>query len=189
MSDCLCLEAGLSVIEHSGGEYVSRGEYKAAEKGESWKFRLINMLDNAIEASKTKEEFILYMELHGYGVKLTDSRYNITYTTPEGFKCRDNKLHDKKYTREAMEDGFIHSGKAKSFESGREAGTRNGWDVIGYYDQAGERRERDADLNDRSQENRGQQRNSIDDDQSTFGANQKLSRERKQIIRSDDRSR
>ena len=189
MSDCLCLEAGLSVIEHTGGEYVSRGEYKAAEKGESWKFKLINMLDNAIEAAKTKEEFLLYMELHGYGVNWTDSRSNITYTTPEGFKCRDNKLHDKKYTREAMEDGFIHSGKAKSFEPGREAGIGNGWDVIGYYDQVGKRHERDAGFNDRSQENRGQQRNSIDDDQPAFGTNQKLSGERKQIIRSDDRSR
>ena len=32
-------------------------------------------------------------------MRWTDSRKNITYTTPEGMKCRDDRLHEEKYTR------------------------------------------------------------------------------------------
>ena len=42
----------------------------------------------------------------GYQVKWTDERKYITYTTPEGNKVRDNKLHDPKYLKEAMETRF-----------------------------------------------------------------------------------
>ncbi len=189
ISDCLCLEAGLSVIEHAGGEYVSRGEYKAAEKGESWKFRLINMLDNALEAAKTKEEFILYMELHGYGVKWTDSRYNITYTTPEGFKCRDNKLHDKKYTREAMEDGFRLDGSIQSFkQTGKESvyyGRCNTRDVF----EIGQQRRRESAINIRNKKNVGKLHSGVDVGQYSIRRDQNLIRKLKQVIRSDDRSR
>ena len=34
------------------------------------------------------------------------SRKYITYTTPDGLKCRDNKLHEEKYCKEAMEHEF-----------------------------------------------------------------------------------
>ena len=36
----------------------------------------------------------------------TDSRKNITYTTPDGRKCRDSKLHIEKYLKENMEAEF-----------------------------------------------------------------------------------
>lgn len=39
----------------------------------------------------------------GYQVNWTDTRKYITYTTPEGYKCRDNKLFDEKYLKERME--------------------------------------------------------------------------------------
>lgn len=37
------------------------------------------------------------MNRFGYNVNWTESRKNITYTTPDGKKCRDNKLHYEKY--------------------------------------------------------------------------------------------
>ena len=46
------------------------------------------------------------MEIEGYQVHWTDSRKNITYTIPSGMKCRDNKLHDERYLKEAMEHEF-----------------------------------------------------------------------------------
>ncbi len=49
-----------------------------------------------------------YMENEGYEVKWTDTRKNITYTTPNGMKCRDNKLHELKYIKKNMEYEFIN---------------------------------------------------------------------------------
>ena len=42
----------------------------------------------------------------GYQVNWTDTRKYITYTTPEGYKCRDNKLYEEKYTKGVMENEF-----------------------------------------------------------------------------------
>ena len=189
MSDYLCREAGLSVIEHKGGDYISRAEYKAAEKGESWKFRLINMIDNSMAVAKTKDEFILFMELHGYGVKWTDSRSNITYTTPDGFKCRDDKLHDKKYTKEEMENGFIHDEHIQSSEPAEKRSIRSGRGVSGDHSADGRQHERDAGFDNGNQENAGQQRDSIAGNQSAASTDKNIDRKRKQAVRADDRSR
>jgi hypothetical protein len=43
------------------------------------------------------------MESEGYAVKWTDTRKNITYTTPDGKRCRDDRLHESKYLKERME--------------------------------------------------------------------------------------
>ena len=100
ISDNICLEYGLSVIEPTPksqrAKPMSDREYRSAEKGQSWKIRLEATISNAMEIASTKEHFIMLMEAEGYGVKWTDTRKNITYTTPEGKSCRDNKLHYKK---------------------------------------------------------------------------------------------
>ena len=51
----------------------------------------------------------------GYQVNWTDTRKYITYTTPEGYKCRDNKLYDEKYLKGEMENEF--NGRIKTKES------------------------------------------------------------------------
>jgi hypothetical protein len=51
----------------------------------------------------SREEFIDLMEFEGYKVKWTDTRKNITYTTPDGKRCRDDRLHESKYLKERME--------------------------------------------------------------------------------------
>ncbi len=190
ISDYLCQEAGLSVIEHRGGEYISRAELKAAEKGESWKFRLMNTIDDAIETAKTKEEFILFMEIHGYGVKWTDTRSNITYTTPEGYKCRDYKLHDRKYTKEELENGFSHDERIQIFKPDRGDETpAAGRSIIGDYYEYGKERERDTKTFRRSKGEHGQQRGGSDVSEHSFGSDQIINRKRKPVIHSDDRSR
>jgi len=85
---------------------MSGAEYHAAARGESWKFQLMNTIDECMRYARTKEEFITLMEIEGYQVHWTDSRKNITYTIPSGMKCRDNKLHDERYLKEAMEHEF-----------------------------------------------------------------------------------
>ena len=46
------------------------------------------------------------MEYEGYKVQWSDSRKYITYTCPNGMKCRDNKLHDETYLKENLEKLF-----------------------------------------------------------------------------------
>ena len=77
---------------------MSSREYRSAAKGESRKFRLMNTIDQCMRYASTKEEFLSLMESEGYRVHWTDGRKNITYTTPTGMKCRDDRLHETKYT-------------------------------------------------------------------------------------------
>ena len=106
-SDKLCLEIGASVIpKKENAQYIKRNEYRVAEQGKSWKFKLINAIDLSLAESNNKEEFIKSMNKLGYQVNWTDTRKYITYTTPEGYKCRDNKLYEEKYTKGVMENEF-----------------------------------------------------------------------------------
>lgn len=106
-SDKLCLEIGASVIpKKEKTNYIKRNEYRVAEQGKSWKFKLMNAIDLFLVESSNKEEFIKSMNKLGYQVNWTDTRKYITYTTPEGYKCRDNKLYDEKYSKGAMENEF-----------------------------------------------------------------------------------
>ena len=111
-SDALCLEYGLSVLKPKPpterAKPMNDREYRSAEKGESWKIRLEAVISNAMKIASSKEHFIMLMEAEGYGVKWTDTRKNITYTTPEGKACRDSKLHLKKFLKENMTNEFYY---------------------------------------------------------------------------------
>lgn len=111
-SDVLCREYGLSVLKPKPpterAKPMNDREYRSAEKGESWKIRLEAVISNAMQTAASKEHFIMLMEAEGYGVKWTDTRKNITYTTPEGKACRDSKLHLTKFLKESMEYEFIY---------------------------------------------------------------------------------
>lgn len=110
VSDKICREYGLSVLEpkpiSERGKPMNDREYRSAEKGESWKIRLEAVISNAMQTAVSKEHFIMLMEAEGYGVKWTDTRKNITYTTPDGKACRDSKLHLQKFLKENMEYEF-----------------------------------------------------------------------------------
>ncbi|MEA4954512.1 MAG: relaxase/mobilization nuclease domain-containing protein [Pseudoflavonifractor sp.] len=95
---------------------MSTAEYHAAARGESWKFRLMDTIDECMRYAGNREEFITLMRTEGYDVRWEASRKNITYTTPSGMKCRDDRLHDERYLKEAMErefrirTGIVHGG-------------------------------------------------------------------------------
>ncbi|MDD7516820.1 hypothetical protein [Ruminococcus flavefaciens] len=46
------------------------------------------------------------MKQQGYDVRWEDNRKYITYTCPNGRRCRDNKLHGERYRKENMEYEF-----------------------------------------------------------------------------------
>jgi len=111
LNDRICEHEGLHVIQRKNpGKELSMKEYQVAIKGQSWKFKLMSEIDQSMETSKNKEEFIKLMEDKDYKVNWNGK--NITYTTSEtkpgkgSRKCRDNKLHDEKYSKKEMENGF-----------------------------------------------------------------------------------
>lgn len=61
---------------------MGAGEYRAAVCGNSYKFKLMNAIDEALAKSRIQGEFIACMEQMGYGVKWIPHYKNITYTTP-----------------------------------------------------------------------------------------------------------
>ena len=109
-NDEICVAHGLEILpppqKQVKQKRMSTREYRSAAKGESWKFRLMNTIDQCMRYAASKEEFISLMESEGYQVRWTDSRKNITYSTPKGMKCRDDRLHEEKYTKEVMEHEF-----------------------------------------------------------------------------------
>jgi len=119
-NDQVCMEFGLPVFQPQKKRVksMSGAEYHAAARGESWKFHLMNTIDECMRYAHSREEFITLMRSEGYGIRWTDRRKNITYTTPGGMKCRDDRLHDEKYLKERMEREFrirqavIHGGAA-----------------------------------------------------------------------------
>ena len=107
VSDQLCLEHGLSTLkpyqQNRRTKGLRTGEYRAAVRGESWKFQLITTVEAVMERAGSREEFIREMERRGYRVRWEDARKCITYTTPTGMKCRDDRLHEEKFRKEKME--------------------------------------------------------------------------------------
>ena len=85
---------------------MSNAEYYTASKGESWKFELMRVIDECMRCAGNREEFLVLLRSEGYNATWTDGRKNITYTTPDGRKCRDSKLHMMKYLKENMEAEF-----------------------------------------------------------------------------------
>jgi len=109
-SDEICQSHGLKILKpyekNSPVAGINTREYRAAQRGESWKFKLMSAIDSADKISQSKDDFIANMERVGYSVKWEKQHKYITYTTPEGQRCRDNRLHDEKYLKESMEQKY-----------------------------------------------------------------------------------
>ena len=122
-NDQICEELGLPKFQrdeqkHSRG--MSNAEYYTASKGESWKFELMRVIDECMRYAASREDFLALLRAEGYGATWTDNRKSITYTTPDGRKCRDSKLHIVKYLKENMEAEF---GYRSEIDNGGISGT------------------------------------------------------------------
>lgn len=89
----LCREYGLSVTESKADPF----------RIPTWKRRLTDHIKEAMEQSRTQQEFVAYMNAYGYDVKWEPHQKYITYTTPENIRCRDSKLLNQTLKRENME--------------------------------------------------------------------------------------
>ena len=108
-NDEICEELGLPKFqrdEQRQSRGMSNAEYYTADRGESWKFELMRVIDECMRCAGSREEFLILLRSEGYDATWTDSRKNITCVMPDGRKCRDSKLHIEKYLKENMEAEF-----------------------------------------------------------------------------------
>lgn len=124
LSDEICIAHGLSVLQpyEGGGKRMSTREYRARMKGESWKQKLANDIDKAMEFSGSKDEFVRSMSILGYHMTWTDERKYLTFHCPNGKSCRDIKLHDEKHLKENIERELLQ----REFPDGEKQPT--GWE-------------------------------------------------------------
>ena len=107
-NDMICQEMGLPVFDVPTQQARGMGgaEYHTALKGQSWKLRLMNTIDECMKYAADKDAFVSLMASEGYAVRWESGRKYITSTTPDGMRCRDSKLHEEKYCKEVMEHEF-----------------------------------------------------------------------------------
>ena len=110
LNDEICLAYGLSVLKPYDPSKPSlnlgQREYRAYEKGQSWKFDLLYVITDLMKTCGSKDEFINKLKDKGYDVRWQEHQKTMTYTCPNGMKVRDNKLHDTRFLKEAMEREF-----------------------------------------------------------------------------------
>ena len=123
VSNQICMEHGLTTLkpyhQDRRTQGLRTGEYRAANRGDSWKFQLIIAIKEVMERVGTREEFLREMNQQGYQVRWEEGRKSITYTTPTGKKCRDDKLHELKFRKEQMEHEFRIRQRAAQQFTGR----------------------------------------------------------------------
>ena len=109
-NDLICSAHGLSVPEppprHSRKKQMRPGEYQAGLRADSWKLDLIQTINTALHYAESPDSFIHYLNREGYEVLWTDTRKHITFTCPNGRKCRDSSLHDETFLKENLEALF-----------------------------------------------------------------------------------
>lgn len=110
LSDEICQHYGVHVLDtpkkKMNKDFLSDSEYRSAKRGESFKWELMNVINQVMKQAKSKKQFCYLMKQQGYDVRWEDNRKYITYTCPNGRRCRDNKLHGDKYRKENMEYEF-----------------------------------------------------------------------------------
>ena len=110
LSDEICQRYGVHVLDapkkKMDKDYLSDREYRSAKKGESFKWELMNVINQVMKQAKSKKQFCYLMKQQGYDVRWDDNRKYNTYTCPNKRKCRDNRLHGDKYRKEMLEHEF-----------------------------------------------------------------------------------
>ena len=99
-SNRLCREYGLSETE-------TKSSFGTMPK---WKSQLRNKAYSVACRTCSKEDFIFEMEMHGYKVDWQEGHKYITFTTPDGHKCRDNKLFAEQLLRKNLEIYYLLGG-------------------------------------------------------------------------------
>ena len=110
LNDEICVAHGLKVLEPYDPRQPSinlgQREYRAQQRGSSWKFELLYEITDLMKTCGSRKEFIHRLREKGYDVRWEEQQKTMTYTCPNGRKVRDNKLHDTRFLKEAMQREF-----------------------------------------------------------------------------------
>ena len=110
LNDEICLAHGLSVLKPydptKPNMNLGQREYRAQEKGQSWKFELLLVITDLMKTCGSKDKFIKKLREKGYDGRWEEHQKTMTYTCPNGRKVMDDKLHDTRFLKEAMENEF-----------------------------------------------------------------------------------
>ena len=111
-NDEICLAHGLNTLEQpekqSRMKRMKPSEYQAGLYADSWKLDLVQTINDVLEYAGNPDEFVEGMEREGYQVTWTENRKHITFTCPNGRRCRDSRLHDETFLKENMEALFVY---------------------------------------------------------------------------------
>ena len=129
VNDQICIAHGLNVLEapkkHVKKKQMRPGEYQAGLRGESWKLDLIQAINEALEYADDRESFIENMEIEGYEVSWLPNRKHITFTCPNGRRCRDSSLHDE--TSKKIWRSYLPTGRQSDSGLPRRSLMKAGW--------------------------------------------------------------
>ena len=114
LSDEICQAHGLTTLKtydpNKKSQRLGPKEYRAAERGNSWKMELRVAIDYCMARSRSKSEFKKEMKKLGYDMVYTPERKYITYIlrldNGEERRVRDNRLNEDKYRKENMDREF-----------------------------------------------------------------------------------
>ena len=110
ISDELCKENGLSIVENPKGKGKHYKEWLENKKGTSWKAYIKDTLDELIDKVKLFDE--LKTEMINRGFEIKEGKY-IAFKAPNQQRFCRGKTIGEEYTKEAIENRINENNKAK----------------------------------------------------------------------------
>lgn len=113
LSDALCREHNLSIIEPGGKRGQTHIEWQAQKTDTSWKSTIRKDINSAIKSSNTYEEFLQILKAKGYEIKGesldSDSAKYISFrpADKERFVRGSAKSLGKEYTKERIQERIL----------------------------------------------------------------------------------
>jgi len=116
-SNNICAEYGLSQINiGTNKENRSYAEWRNRKSNSSWKQRLEHDIRICLNTCIIREQFFHAMNKRGYKVAWANNRKYVTFTTPDGKKCRNIKLSNPEYFSKENMQGILDRNYAKNVE-------------------------------------------------------------------------
>ena len=108
ISDCLCREHGLSVVEHPRQKGMAYKEWDARRKGQSWKGTLQETIDRLLPDSRDFDDFLARMRTEGYEVKVGK---NLSFRAIDQERFTRSKAIGADYTLETLKERITRNGR------------------------------------------------------------------------------
>lgn len=115
VNDEISMEYGLPILLERASERTqqSYAEWMALREGNSWKQALKNDISEAIQITKSWDEYVELMQDNGYGVE--EHEDFVTYTVPSALS-KNGKFQDRKVRDRTLGEGFRRNDIVKKFE-------------------------------------------------------------------------